>query len=196
MPIVLIRRFVLAVATAIICVLLQKLEGHFEGGPPVGVPSDAVPVWRNPDLRFINKFLEYVFPLMDPLGSMTRCYIEVPDHDCMRKVRETPSRGVDMMWGLAFDKTHGEIIEKIPRENWDVIDRPSYGSVVVFRNRDGKGGYHDFSCTARVLFSRRRFRLGRIKGLNACHILPRDLEARYRLRLHRNVGLCRVQTGT
>lgn len=116
MPIVHIRRYVLAVAAAILCVLLQKLEGNFEGGPPV-FPSDAVPVWRNPDLTFINKFLEYVFPLLIPLGSLTRCSIEVPNHDCMRKAREAPSRGVDMLWGLAFDKTHDEIIEKIPRKD-------------------------------------------------------------------------------
>lgn len=91
------------VVLAILAQLAFFTLGTFDGGPLE--VEGAVPIYNNADLSVINKILEYVFPLLLPVGQMVACALD--DDICVRPVRDMMKKLDDGGFAVVL-KTHHE----------------------------------------------------------------------------------------
>lgn len=83
---------------AFLAALLAATRESLEFVARIPPPPDAVPIWRKSELTFVNRLVEYIFPLVAPIHSMARCPFEPPDPQCMSKARDTTKKVNDMGW--------------------------------------------------------------------------------------------------
>jgi len=110
-----------AIVFGIISILIFKII-YFEGRPPLHHTNqeEAVPIYKNSDLSLFNKAIEYVFPLIAPVGTLAKCPLYPPyDSKCMSTSRDATLRTSKLLWSwlTPWKRTHTETIVQIPRPN-------------------------------------------------------------------------------
>lgn len=111
-----------ALLAMLLSILLAKLSSY-EGRSNTPAPPEAIPIWKKSDLTIFNRIIEYMFPLIAPVGSMVKCPVadDSIDLQCMEKARSAIKGGSVGPWQTMLDAGNH-------RETLIVIDDGKEGS--------------------------------------------------------------------
>ena len=123
--------FVFPVVLAIAAGAYASFIFHYPQILSSGPRSNALPIWRHPDMPFLNSLLECGFPLVLHSASVADCPIDGADDSCQDSLRTGYSKLNDGQYKATASRYYSETVVKVPE-----IGSLKSIDVVVLRPRD------------------------------------------------------------
>ena len=97
-------KIITALLVALLSFLIAQLS-NYEGRSNTPATPEAIPIWKKSDLTIFNRIIEYMFPLIAPVGSMVKCQVadDSIDPHCMEKARSAIKGGSAGPWQTMLD---------------------------------------------------------------------------------------------